>query len=186
MSQQSGAGRRGVLQASEDHFLDYFRDYMDGRCGRFFYAIFPKEEPEKFIGYVGLHPGEFDWDTEEDRCEIEFHIAREYRNKAYAEEASKELLHHFFAQEVFPYEMKCTELYAKALSRNIPSIRVLEKLGFRKTREGTVRELSEFIDWDDESSRQDLVSEFRLSGTGFMQTPSLPEDFATEILRERV
>ena len=30
----------GVNFVGSSNFLDYFRDYMDGRCGRFFYARF--------------------------------------------------------------------------------------------------------------------------------------------------
>ena len=35
-----------------DDFLDYFEVTHGNRC---YYSLFPKEDPEKFIGYAGFH-----------------------------------------------------------------------------------------------------------------------------------
>lgn len=54
------------------------------------------------------------------------------------------------------------ELYAKTLSRNFPAIRVLDKLGFIKSEEGSATIMSEFVDFEDEESCLELISEYKL------------------------
>lgn len=82
-----------------DDFLDYFEVTHGNRC---YYSLFPKEDPEKFIGYAGFH------------------------------------------------------------TSFCPAIRVLEKLGFIKSDEGPATIMSEFVDFEDEESCLELISEYKL------------------------
>ena len=140
-------------------FLYNFEDYFEDHDDRYFYSLFLKSEAERFIGYAGFHRGYSSQDYRS-RYEIEFYIAKEYRGFGYAEEAARVLMDAFFHQEIMANSSENSELWAKTLSRNNACIRLLEKLGFQKTGEGTVAEMSDFVDWDDEESCEDLVSEF--------------------------
>ena len=140
-------------------FLYNFKDYFEDHDDRYFYSLFLKREAEQFIGYAGIHRG-YSWRDHRKRYEIEFYIAKEYRGFGYAEEAARVLMDAFFHQEIMASSSENSELWAKALSRNKACIRLLEKLGFQKTGEGTVEEMSDFVDLDDEESCEDLVSEF--------------------------
>ena len=74
------------VSPSEKHvkgFSNYFERTDHELCT---YSIFPKQQKDKFIGYVGVHR------EMEDEYEIEFYIAREYRRNGYCEEASRELI----------------------------------------------------------------------------------------------
>lgn len=139
-------------------FLFAFRAYFK-HFGEYLYALFPKNEPDKFIGYAGFHK---DWDFSdyENRFEVEFYVAENYRNAGYATEAMTMLLKKFFDGELIENCDKNSALRAKALSRNKASIRVLEKLGFEKWSESEVAFVSDFIDWNDKAALEEPVSEF--------------------------
>ena len=82
------------VSPSEKHvmgFANYFERTDHELCT---YSIFPKQQKDKFIGYVGVHR------EMEDEYEIEFYIAREYRRNGYCEEASRELINQLFGDGV--------------------------------------------------------------------------------------
>ncbi len=144
-----------------DDFLDYFEVTHGNRC---YYSLFPKGDPEKFIGYVGFHTSYVLGNRDKKRYEFEFYVSREYRNKGYCAEAAKNLIELLFAGkiEIDGCKVAPDELYAKTLSRNFPAIRVLEKLGFIKSDEGPATIMSEFVDFEDEESCLELISEYKL------------------------
>ena len=83
------------VSPSEKHvrrFANYFERTDHELCT---YSIFPKQQKDKFIGYVGVHR------EMEDEYEIEFYIAREYRRNGYCEEASRELINQLFGDGGF-------------------------------------------------------------------------------------
>jgi RimJ/RimL family protein N-acetyltransferase len=67
-----------------------------------------------------------------DRGEIAFWVAPEHQGKGYATEAGELLVEYAFGR------LGLHKLVAHAFEENVPSQRVIEKLGF--TREGTLRE----------------------------------------------
>ena len=146
-----------------DDFLDYFEVTHGNRC---YYSLFPKEDPEKFIGYAGFHTSCIRGNRDEKRYELEFYVSRKYRNKGYCAEAAKNLIELLFAEniEIDGDGCKVTpdEVYAKTLSRNFPAIRVLEKLAFIKSDESPATIMSEFVDFEDEESCLELISEYKL------------------------
>ena len=106
------------VSPSEKHvmgFANYFERTDHELCT---YSIFPKQQKDKFIGYVGVHR------EMEDEYEIEFYIAREYRRNGYCEEASRELINQLFGDGV------------SANGKNLFSL--LRKLGFREVEDGPV------------------------------------------------
>ncbi len=143
-----------------DDFLDYFEVTHGNRC---YYSLFPKEDLEKFIGYVGFHTSYVLGNRDKKRYELEFYVSREYRNKGYCAEVAKKLIERLFAGKIeIDGCVTPDELYAKTLSRNFSAIRVLEKLGFIKSDEGPATIMSEFVDFEDEESCLELISEYKL------------------------
>lgn len=95
---------------------------------------FPKQQKDKFIGYVGVHR------EMEDEYEIEFYIAREYRRNGYCEEASRELINQLFGDGVSANgkNLFIDKLYVTTQTENEPTISLLRKLGFREVEDGPV------------------------------------------------
>ena len=98
------------------------------------YSIFPKQQKDKFIGYVGVHR------EMEDEYEIEFYIAREYRRNGYCEEASRELINQLFGDGVSANgkNLFVDKLYVTTQTENEPTISLLRKLGFREVEDGPI------------------------------------------------
>ncbi len=95
--------------------------YQENGYGRL--AVFEKESKE-FIGYCGLkfHP-------EEGETDIGYRLKKKFWGKGYATEASRACLKMGF--NTFNLE----RIVAHAMSENIDSIRVLEKLGMKFSKE---------------------------------------------------
>ena len=108
-------------------FSRYFERSYSKKC----FSVFEREDPEHFIGYVGVHR-EFRFAGS--KIEIEFYISKDYRNKGYATEAGRALLYQLMEGNLGEQgeKFKTGQVFAKTLSRNSASIRVLKKLGFEK------------------------------------------------------
>ena len=122
------------VSPSEKHvmgFANYFERTDHELCT---YSIFPKQQKDKFIGYVGVHR------EMEDEYEIEFYIAREYRRNGYCEEASRELMNQLFGDGVSANgkNLFVDKLYVTTQTENEPTISLLRKLGFREVEDGPV------------------------------------------------
>ena len=101
--------------------------------------VYPITTDGKDIGYVQAIK------LENNNWEIGYHIAKEYRSNGYATEA---------VQTFIPYILdkpNINEIYAIADERNKPSLRVLEKCGFKEIFRGladyqqTKRQVVKFI-----------------------------------------
>lgn len=141
-------------------FSRYFERSYSKKC----FSVFEREDPEHFIGYVGVHR-EFRFAGS--KIEIEFYISKDYRNKGYATEAGRALLYQLMEGNLGDHgeKFETGQVFAKTLSRNSASIRVLKKLGFEKINEDYAAFLSEFVDWQDSENCQELVSEYCLDWT---------------------
>lgn len=124
------------------------------------FSIFRREKPEELIGYVGLHIKK-EWMRKiETKIELEFYISKVWRNKGYCTEASRKILESMMKGAMGEkYQM----VFARTLSANQPCIRVLKKLKFEKINERAAAYISEYVDWKDSDSCQQLVSEYRLN-----------------------
>lgn len=124
------------------------------------FSIFRREEPEALIGYVGLHIKK-EWMRKiETKIELEFYISKVWRNRGYCTEASRKILERMMKGEIGErYQM----FFARTLSANQPCIRVLKKLKFEKINERAAAYISEYVDWEDSDSCQQLVSEYRFN-----------------------
>ena len=119
---------------SENHlmeFADYFERMDHELC---IYSIFPKQQKDRFIGYVGVHRGMGS------EYELEFYIAKEYRKNGYCEEASRALINMIFGEGVSVNGRKISvnKLYATTQTENEPTIRLLQKLGFSEMADGPI------------------------------------------------
>ncbi len=114
---QEAAGRR---------FRDLLRGHKENGIGKMAVAITPSNTP---IGYCGLELCELDGIQQ---IELGFRLQTSYRGRGYATEAAQALLASVdpkFSRNVIAF----TE------PSNQASLRVLEKLGFRKTGESSFR-----------------------------------------------
>ena len=97
------------------------------------------QETNQLIGDLALHT------LEDEGCfEIGFTISREWQGKGFAKEAATKLLDYLFE------EVGAKQIIATTDSRNTPSIRLMEALGFRQKPEKT---------WDEEF-KEEHVSVF--------------------------
>ncbi len=80
-----------------------------------------------FIGYVGLHEIGFDADFTPG-VEIGWRLAADYHNQGLATEAAKEVLKQAKAKGI-------TRLYSFTAKLNVPSERVMQKIGMSKVGE---------------------------------------------------
>ena len=104
-------------------FANYFERTGHGEC---VYSLFLKDEPERFIGYVGFH--------REDHYEMEFYVSKPYRNRGYFTEASRAVIGHLFGEglSVDGNTLTVDSLFSTTVEDNAPTVRVLKKLGFRR------------------------------------------------------
>ena len=96
------------------------------RNGRGLYAVEIKSTGE-FIGYVGLHEIGFEADFTTG-IEIGWRLAADYHNHGYATEAAKAVL-------TLAKESGIKRLYSFTAKINIPSERVMQKIGMQKIKE---------------------------------------------------
>ncbi len=116
------------------------REYAEkiyGRYGYGMWGIFDKET-DALIGEAGLEPRfdvdrdeyPYDWMFEDDCAELGFFIAQDLWGQGYCTEACSSILDycrdHFGIRRVF----------ARAEEENVASVRVLEKLGFKREEKG--------------------------------------------------
>ncbi len=83
------------------------------------------KETNELIGDCGLVKQDLDGDIE---VEIGYHVSKTYWRKGYASEAAKECKEYGFNH------LKLKKLISIIDPRNVPSIRVAEKIGFTKER----------------------------------------------------
>lgn len=98
-------------------FLEDYDAYSKFGMGR--WAVVSKLD-NSFLGWCGLK-----CDSESNEIDLGFRFFEEHWGKGYATEASKVCLKYAF--EVLELE----NLVGRVMSENLPSIRVLEKLGFK-------------------------------------------------------
>lgn len=83
----------------------------------------------EFVGYVGVA-----YHREEQRYEAEFYVGRQFRGQGYCTEALRKVMDVLFA-EGLSVDGKCVsleEIDATTFEKNEPSLRVLERVGFKK------------------------------------------------------
>lgn len=80
-----------------------------------------------FIGYVGLHEIAFDAGFKGE-VEIGWRLAKDYWNNGYATEAAKAVL-------TFAKEIGLKKLYSFTAAVNLPSERIMKKIGMEKVQE---------------------------------------------------
>ena len=104
-------------------FADYFERTGHGEC---IYSLFLRDEPERFIGYVGFH--------REDHYELEFYVSKPYRNRGYCTEASRAVIGQLFGEglSVDGEPLTVDSLFSTIVEGNDPTARVLKKLGFKR------------------------------------------------------
>lgn len=96
-------------------FLESYSDYQLNGYGR--WAVLNKTNSE-FLGWCGLK-----YDARLKETDIGFRFFEEYWNKGYATESAKACINYGFEQ------LGLTEIIGRAMTSNIASIRVLEKIG---------------------------------------------------------
>ena len=89
-----------------------------------YYSVYLKDE-NMMVGYVGITPG---------IGYLEFYIFKEFRKKGLGAAAVDLLIQFWFSGQI--NGRKETEIKAETLSENLASIRLLEKLGFKKDAAG--------------------------------------------------
>ncbi len=90
------------------------------------FGIFLRENKE-FIGGIGIHNINF----KNKNAETGYWLNKDYRGNGYAKEALELVLDYAFKK------LKLRRVYAKVMTPNKPSYKLLEKVGFKK--EGTLR-----------------------------------------------
>lgn len=111
-----------------EYYLKNYDGYLGHRGGqRCLYSIFRKAEPERFIGYAGVHLDKGDY-------RLEFYISKPYRRKGYCYEACLTILDKFFNGRLFADGVNITAdcIYSFAGTDNVASENCLKKLGFTK------------------------------------------------------
>jgi len=102
------------LQAAKD-FLNSYDQYEKYGVGR---LAVTEKATSKFIGWCGLK-----YNPDKDEYDIGFRFFRQYWNKGFATETAKKCLEYGFN------DLKLNRVVGRAMSENIASIKVLEKLG---------------------------------------------------------
>ena len=92
-----------------------------------FCYVTPSKSTGEFIGYVGLHEIGFEADFTPG-IEIGWRLAADYHNHGYATEAAKAVL-------ILAKESGIKRLYSFTAKINIPSERVMKKIGMQKIKE---------------------------------------------------
>lgn len=91
---------------------DHYREYGYGR-----WAVIDRES-EVFLGWCGLK-----YSSEKKETDIGFRLQRRYWGKGFATEAAKACMNYGFT------ELGLTRIVGRAQTKNIPSLKVLEKIG---------------------------------------------------------
>lgn len=104
------------IQTGKD-FLTNYDQYEKFGVGRF--AVIEKST-SKFIGWCGLK-----YNPDKDEYDIGFRFYRDYWNKGYATETSKKYLDFGFT------ELGIEKVIGRAMTENIGSIKVLEKISMK-------------------------------------------------------
>lgn len=122
---------------SEDNLLG-FSDYFEREI---MFAIYPRETPDKMIGYIGLA-------EQHGRYEVEFYIKKSERRKGYCSEALQALCERVFLGKILQETedgaskpLTLDEIYATTSVENEPTRKLLEKHAFQKPEEGYVMTL---------------------------------------------
>jgi ribosomal-protein-alanine N-acetyltransferase len=105
--------------AEYQHMLQFSRDQFAAREG-LLWAVVLREE-QKVVGLVG-----FSYDSYHARASLGYDIAREYWGRGIASEALEAVLRFGFEQ------LALNRIEAETIVDNLPSVRVLEKLGFER------------------------------------------------------
>lgn len=117
---------------SEENLL-YFKDYFQREFNCLF-ALYKKDLSEELLGYVGiaLHP--------EERYEVEFYVAKQWRMLGYCTEALNELMRELANRglSMNGQMVKIDKVYATTTVENTATNRVLEKTGFVRNVEGPI------------------------------------------------
>ena len=95
------------------------------------YTVVLKED-NSVVGSVGCS-----WYEDMGKIGVTYFIGSEYRNRGYASEALQAYIRYFFNR----YEV--SELIATVNENNIPSLKVIEKTGFRLTGRNLYRDLND-------------------------------------------
>jgi len=104
--------------AEHERFLsDRIRNSLGDGLG--YWSIFPKDRPDRFLGWILLIP----YDGEGPEIEIGWRLNRLSWGKGYATEAAKPIVEHAFKTVRVP------RILADIDPRNTPSMRVAEKIG---------------------------------------------------------
>lgn len=102
-------------------FLENYQDYKLNGFGR--WAVIGKANNE-FLGWCGLK-----YDKHLDETDIGFRFFEEHWNKGFATESAKACLDHGFEN------LNLKSIIGRAMSENLASIKVLEKIGLKFERE---------------------------------------------------
>jgi len=83
-------------------------------------------ETNEFIGFIGLSKQEYNAGFETPFVDIGWRLSKSAWNKGYATEGAKRCLEYAFKT------LKLETIYSIATSKNVKSIRVMEKIGMKK------------------------------------------------------
>lgn len=119
----------GITEYMENLYEDpdeeraYTKDYIRLVYGFYGFGMWlvVRKTDGRIIGRAGLDP-------KEDGVELGYMIEASLWNQGYATEVCRQILAYAEQKEI-------PELYARTRSENVPSVRVLEKLGFRRMKE---------------------------------------------------
>lgn len=92
--------------------------------GSWFQFVIIEKESNKLIGDIGVHF--LDDNSDNKQVEIGYTLNKDFRGKGYANEALSKIIGYLFGQ------LKKHRITASIDPKNISSVRLIEKLGFRK------------------------------------------------------
>ncbi len=108
--------------------MEWYRKLREENTG-IWWAITFLNNPDQLIGAIGI----YNWSHQHQNAEMGFWILPEKQGKGIMKEAGRAVMDYLFRQT------KLHRIYALVEPENLPSIKLLEKLGF--THEGLQREV---------------------------------------------
>jgi RimJ/RimL family protein N-acetyltransferase len=107
------------LEKHEQFLRDRIENSLGDGLG--YWSIFPKDQPDQFLGWILLIP----CDGSGPEIEIGWRLNRLSWGKGYATEAAKPIVEHAFEA------LRLSRIVADIDPRNFPSMRVAEKIGLK-------------------------------------------------------
>ena len=116
------------MELSEE-LLMWYKGYLMQKNASLYSIVQKEDSNHEFVGYVGIA-----YHMEGQRYEAEYYVGRLFRGQGYCTEALRKVMDVLFAEglSVDGKRILLEEIDATTFERNVPSLRVLERVGFKK------------------------------------------------------